>query len=157
MLLMMNLVLAGKLAAGWRGVPYGDGAWLEKPPSAECIANPETAVRWRCPEDVAGKTVLVNYMVERGLYTGIAIRCDGYDACGTLQKTLVAAWGTCTQKNKYDSGPLPECSWLDAGTFGTWEYNRFSTVGTAIAVHMATYQKVKSMDEADAAKAAGGL
>lgn len=157
LLLSLPFAHAGKLAEGFRGVPFGDASPLLTPPLPDCTKSPEDGVLWRCATKLGEFPVTVSYMVELNTFTGVFLLGSGYTNCAGLYDTLKAGWGTGTPQREYDTSALPDWKWRDGSAFGTFEYNRFSYTCTALAAHMGYYAEVKEKKEKEAAKGAGDL
>lgn len=169
--------IAGKLGAGWRGHPYGDAAWLATAPGAHCKRNPEKGVAWTCWETIGSMSYDVSYMVEERLYTGVLLSCTTFSGCEQLLAVVQEAWGSC-RPDEYASGALPDCSFgAEPGTdapptlingvsipaapvgrvYGSWDYNKFSDQGYALAMSLDLMAEVKARKAAKAHNAVEGL
>jgi hypothetical protein len=154
---------AGKLDAGWRGIPYGDPSVLDTAPGSSCVASPERGVRWTCTETVGEAQIEVNYMVVEGLYGGVFIQCAGFTTCRTLFEAVSAAWAVPFSKQyPSDTSSLPDGFFnlkaaRSEGVVGAWTYNRFSGEGQLTTVDMKIQARQKAIREARATSAAQGL
>jgi hypothetical protein len=153
--LSISTAHAGKLAAGWRGRPFGPSDTIATAPGDSCAPSPEAGVRWRCSELVGGAPVIVSYMVEEDTFASVLISCDGFSACSVVVETLGAAWGRPFSTESY--GMLPDRFWQDGGSIGSWSYNEFSKEGYAVAADTGLLGKVKAAKAARARSAADDL
>lgn len=162
---LFGLALAGKLEAGWRGIPYGDATVIEKQPTANCIANPEPYVRWRCIEPVGGQDVTVSYMVSYGIYTGVYISCKGFTQCEAFFRTVSAAWiDSPFTPGKGAYGALPNGFFgisafasKQSTTCASWNFNPFTDEGSINTMQMILIQEVERRKKAEAMQNAQGL
>lgn len=149
---------AGKLEAGWRGIPYGDPSVLNTPPTAECLSLPETGARWSCPETVGGEPVMVHYVVDENLYAGVLIECKSYTACRALFDTVTMAWKVPFRPEiEGDTSLLADGIFNMAGAkdgvVASWTYNRFTFSGQLVTADMKVghEQKRRRLERAAAA------
>lgn len=154
---LLSPASAGKLAEGFRGVPFGDATPLAAPPLPGCVKNPEAGVLWRCASQLGEFPVTVYYMVGLNTFMGISIHGSGYSVCEGIRDTLKAGWGVGAPADKYDTGPLPEWRWHDDFVLGSFDYNRFSSTCTAMTMHMGYYREMKEKKEKEAVKGTGDL
>ena len=61
-LLAFPTAQAGKLAEGFRGLPFGDPAPLAAAPLEGCQKAPEPTVAWSCPSTIGAVPVSIAYM-----------------------------------------------------------------------------------------------
>ena len=155
LLLLSALAVAGKLADGWRGRPFGPAETIADPPGASCVANPAAGVRWRCDERVGDAPVRVSYQVDEGTFLSVLITCEGYTACSTVLDTLSAAWGP--PHTKHENEVLSLRFWSDGASVGGWQYDQLSKSGVAVAHDTEVTAKVKAAKAARARAAAEEL
>lgn len=148
-LLAATTAHAGALADGFRGIPYGDIAVLNKPPMPDCI-HPEarTGVRWACPTSIGDVPVGVHYMGGHGIYYGVLVKAQGYTAHLGLRAALRGAWG------EPIDGPPGVLIWMDGPVMGSLQYTRAGQVVTLVMVHQPLQEQYKQL-AAEAARAAG--
>jgi hypothetical protein len=111
---------AGKLASGFRSIPFGDPAPLKTAPSDQCIHRPEDTVEWRCADNIGPTPVSINYMVDEEVYYGVYITAKGIQAKEDLMAALKAAWGPSMQTANFEG------LWIDRGIYGSLRYNKYS-------------------------------
>lgn len=123
---------AGKLADGFRGIPYGDAAALEAPPMSTCGSSLDPAVKWVCTATIGEVPVTVSYAVMEGLYVGVMIKVSGYVHASELLATLQQAYGRGTKDHDWDSDAMADRKWLDGTVAAAWSWNQFSDEGEFI-------------------------
>lgn len=153
LLSVTNTAEAGKLAEGFRGVPYGPASVLDVPPGENCAANTESGVRWNCQVRLGEANVEVAYMVQEGLFFGLVIHAEGYGNSTAFFDVLVAGYGAGAPANTYDETKLADRRWLDGNVVGSWDYNKYSDKARFIVYDQTLMAKIKAI-EADRAKAA---
>ena len=163
MLLLVAAAYAGKLADGFRGLPFGPSDVLESPPQPQgCVMGEartvlERGVRWSCAVEINGVAVQAAYIIEAGWFYGVQITPpDDFSAAHAVREALTAAYGTCV-KDQYATGPLPDCRWNDADTTATWSYNQFNDQSAISIFNKSVFAKVDAARKAKAASAASGL
>lgn len=156
-LLFSSAALAGKLSEGWRGIPYGSAEPLAEAPAAGCARNPEPGAAWSCPLQVGTVPVLVAYMVEEGLFSGVVFQARTYPSCADLMETLRSGWGPGRKAKDYQTDALPDWSWADGDVIASFEFNRFSATCTVITIDVPVYQQAKARRASEAAKGAEDL
>jgi hypothetical protein len=161
-LLLCALSFAGKLEAGWRGIPYGDAAVLQTPPTEDCKAAPEPGVAWTCRELVGPARITVSYMVDKGVYSGVYIQCKSYSDCSTLFAAISAAWvDTPFVPKSGSSGSLSDgfFNLLHArdGVCAAWTYNPYTYGGSVVVVDAVAYNRAAAIKNTEAIKASEGL
>ena len=137
---MINILIltlaahAGKLAEGFRGVPFGDEATIETAPLGTCIAGDEAGVKWVCPTEVGGVAVLAAYMVGEELFYGVVLTPieQSFTAAAGLRDVCTAAYGAGRKKNEYDSSSLPDWRWVDGSVYAVFSYNQYSNVSSVL-------------------------
>lgn len=155
--LLTPSAFAGKLAEGFRGIPYGPASVLDVAPGEGCAANTEMSVRWMCTVQLGEASVQVAYMVQEGLFFGVVIHATGYGNASAFFDVLTAGYGAGTAANTYDSSRLADRRWQDGNASGSWDYNKFSDEGKFIAYDQTLMAKIKAAEAARAKAAAGGL
>lgn len=144
---------AGKLADGFRGIPYGPvGEEFLKATEAGCIEAPEPNVLWQCPGTIAEVPVTINYMGAHGLYSGVHITGKGYANKEKLLAVLVQAWGP-----GLDGGAKFEALWTARRVLAALEYNRFSHDFAVTAFSKPVTAQIEALDKAAAANHVGDL
>lgn len=153
---LLVLVVAGKLADGWKGQAYGPNPAVvgTTPPAEGCTLVTDVNKGWACTQEIGGQSYQVSYLVESGLFTGVGIRCEGYEACRNLRDVLDAGWGKCVPEYGESVSLSAKCTWSDGSVRGIWDYNQYSYKGSAIAFHMSYYEQAKAETKERAAKAA---
>ena len=148
---------AGKLAEGFRGVPWGDAAPLVEPPAEGCARDPEPGIKWRCPITVGGVPVVAAWAVEHSLFNAVVVSVEGFNEADKLFNVLQAAYGKGRKENEYQSGSLPDWRWRDGVVTAGWSYNRFSEQGTLVLLHLDHVRDVRQRNKDKAAESAGDL
>lgn len=148
------LLLAGKLADGFRGVPYGPAEVLTISPGEGCQENPSQGTRWTCPVKLGDASVTAHYLAEEGLFYSVFLEStDGH----ALHDVLSAAYGTCRPLHDYDTAALADCAWSDGNAVAIWEYNQFSGKAQVLLFDRVLQAQVKAAAGRRAAEAAKGL
>jgi len=70
--------LAGKLADGFRGIPYGPSSVIAESPLPGCVSDAAVGVQWQCDTTIGDAQVKVRYMADEGLFYGIFVKAQGY-------------------------------------------------------------------------------
>jgi hypothetical protein len=143
---------AGKLAAGFRGVPFGPATVLDAQPLPDCAAEPENGVRWQCNTTIAGAAVQVNYMVDEGLFFAVLMQAQGAQTLAQLEAALVAAWG-----QGQDGGYRMDRFWQDGNTVASISHNSYSYSITVLLQDRAVSKQVEASKALRAAKAVDDL
>lgn len=156
-MLLLSTALAGKLAEGFRGLPYGPAAVLDVAPGESCAANTESGVRWNCQVRLGEANVEVAYMVQEGLFFGIVIHATGYVNAAAFFDVLVAGYGAGTPANTYDDTKLADRRWQDGSVIGSWSYNKYSDKAQFIAFEQTLMTTIKTAEKERAKAAASGL
>ena len=161
--LMSMSAQAGKLAEGFRGLPFGPAAILENPPQpsgctqGDAISAQSSGMKWVCVVEINGVAVEVNYAVEEGYFYGVQITPPAnFPAARDVFAALTAAYGPCEQ-SEAASGPLPDCRWVDGSSVATWTYNRFTDKSAVSIFSRAVFSEVDAARKAKANAAAQGL
>ncbi len=155
--MLVMLLLGGKLADGFRGVPYGPAEILTEAPGEGCKENPGPGTRWECPVKLGDASAMAYYMVEEGLFYGVVLESTGATNASALHGVLTAAYGGCRKLHDYDTATLADCAWTDGSVAAIWEYNQFSGKAQALLFDQTLQAKIKAAAAARAAEAAKGL
>lgn len=161
--LFVAAAYAGKLADGFRALPWGDASVIENPPTPQgCIPGgtpPDgTGPRWVCQVEINGVAVSVSYMLESGYFTGVHITVPpNFPAADAVHQALIAAYGTCVPRYQGDRSPLPECTWSDGTARAVWKYNEFNQATSVMIFDLGVYAKAEAVQKAKAEQAASGL
>ena len=139
---------AGKLADGFRGHPFGDASFLEEPPDDNCMANPETGVRWSCQTTIGDVPVSVAYMVMETLYVGVVITTEGYTNASNLLTTLQQAYGPGRKTHDWDTDSMGDRLWADNNVFGSWEWNKYSAKAQMTIMARDVYLNAQELQKA---------
>lgn len=166
MLLLTMSAEAGKLTEGFRGIPWGDPAVLEKPPIEGCIKPEDFAgALWACPVTIAEVPMQAHFMVGHGIFWGVALfnPALSYSDATTLKDALVAAWGPGQPSNKHLTDKVEHpWVWTDGnvgageGAMATWSRNQFSGKTSMLIADTALAVKVRALDEAATAEKSKG-
>lgn len=149
---------AGKLAEGFRDIPYGPAAALDNPPDPACTSSTEEDVLWKCPAEIGGVPVTVGYMVAHGLFYGVGIAFQhGSAEAVAFRAVLEAAYGPGAPQNRYATGSMDDWSWRDEQVVGSFDYNQFNHSVVFVAFDLTLYQQVQAAQKVEAAKAVGDL
>lgn len=164
MLLLVAAAYAGKLADGFRGLPFGPSDVLESPPQPQgCVMGEartvlEKGVRWSCVAEINGVAARVSYIIESGWYYGVQITPpEDFAAARAVHEALTAAYGPCAKNEQYATGPLPDCRWNDSDTTAAWTYNQFNDQSAVSIFNKSVFAKVDAARKTKAAAAASGL
>lgn len=155
--LVLSTASAGKLAEGFRGVPYGPATALDVAPGDSCASSTEVGVRWLCQVHLGEAEVQVAYMVKEGLFYGLVMRANEYTNASAFFDVLVAGYGPGSPENTYDDSRLADRMWRDGSVIGSWGYNKFSDLGQFIVFDQTAMAKIKATENERAKAAAGGL
>lgn len=151
------LLMGGKLADGFRGVPYGPAGVLDTPPAEGCKSNPGPGSRWECPIKLGDASVSAYYMADQGLFYGMVLETVGYANASALHEVLVVAYGPCTKKHDFDTDLLADCTWNDGSVSAAWEYNPYSYKVQVLLFDRTLYETIRAVGTQRAAEAAKGL
>jgi hypothetical protein len=152
--LALSLLLpaqAGKLADGFRGLPFGDASVAATQPLDDCLAGDVEGVLWLCTSTIGSSPVVVAYMGGDGLFTGVYITAQGYEHRAPLLAAMQGAWGA-----GIEGGARIDRIWRDGTVIGSFKHNRYSGE-TAVAIYdTAVSKEQKARAAARARKAAAG-
>jgi hypothetical protein len=157
LMMMLSNAMAGKLAEGFRGLPYGPASVLDTAPGESCANTGEAGVRWVCLMRLGEASVEVSYMVQEGLFCGILIRSAGYSNATAFFDVLLAGYGVGTPANTYDESRMADRRWQDGDVIGSWEYNKYSDKAQFISFNRSLMAQIKAIETERAKAAAGGL
>ena len=138
---------AGKLADGFRGVPFGPDSILASAPMpegcTEVVGSGEKGIRWECATTINDASVNVYYFVEAGWFYSVRIDpAKQFTQASLVREAMLSAWGPCMAK--YPSDPMMECTWIDGKSKALWEYNRFNQESSVTMMDVATFDRVKA-------------
>lgn len=156
-LVLTGSAAAGKLAEGFRGIPYGDATSLADAPSETCVADPEPDVRWGCDDKIGDVPVTISYMVSGDLFIGVAISTTSYAHADALFKTLQVAWGRGRKQRDYDTSALPDWAWADRTALGSFKYNQYSDECRVLAFDRKVHEQAEAAKVEKAKAGAGDL
>jgi hypothetical protein len=152
--LALSIILsaqAGKLAGGFRGVPFGDASVVATKPLDGCLAGDVDGVLWLCTSTIGAAPVAVAYMGGDGLFTGVYITAQGYEHRAPLLAAMQGAWGA-----GIEGGARIDRLWRDGSVVASFKHNRYSGE-TAVAIYDTVVSKEqKARAAARARKAAAG-
>ncbi len=152
--LTLSLILpaqAGKMAEGFRGVPFGDASVVATEPLDDCLAGDVEGVLWLCTSTIGSSPVAVAYMGGDKLFTGVYITAQGYEHRAPLLAAMQGAWGA-----GVEGGPRIDRLWRDGTVVGSFKHNRYSGE-TAVAIYDTVVSKEqKARAAARARKAVAG-
>jgi len=150
--------VAGKLADGFRGIPYGSPAPLVIQPEPDCKLVPsDPIVIWQCKVEIGGVPTVTSYSVSEDLYYATSIKTQGYSDAAALFLVLQAAWGEGAKRNDWESGILPEWMWTDGLVYSSFKYNEYSDEALVMILHVEHYQAAQAKVKARAKRSAGDL
>lgn len=155
--LVLNVALAGKLAEGYRGIPFGPQAVLDNPPSEACAYLPHPGVKWDCNQTIGGVNVTTSYSVEEGIFYGVGINVSTYSDSSTVMDVLKAAYGPGMKLKQYQTGVLPEWMWKDGDVIATFSYNQITSTALIVIFNRAKLAEVDEKKASKAASSAGDL
>lgn len=157
-LLFCAFAHAGKLAEGWRGLPYGaNPAVLRGPPQVEGCLPGEGDARWICEETINGMRFPVAYMVREELFVGVFVRCATYLECRVLFDTLSAAWGELDVAAAGARRVLADGYWFEGRVGAMWSYNPYTSTGTVATSDLDVTARAEAVARARAKAAAEAL
>jgi hypothetical protein len=162
-LLLVSLVLpatadAGKLAEGFRGVPFGPAdPVLTAAPMEGCARDTEIGVRWDCPTTIGGVAVHVAYIAQEGLFPSLVVYGSGYTDAATLFPVLKASYGEGSKLHDWDDSLLADWHWRDGDVVGMWDYNQFSDRFRFTMFDTAVMERVKQIQAEKAKSSTGDL
>lgn len=163
MVLLLALAHAEGLQDGWRNIAYGPAIVVVTAPQEDCVPYTAPAVRWTCRERVWGVPVLVDYVVQEDIYTGIVMHVEGYGNCTKVREVLDAAWRVpFVREGGPDVGKLSAGTW-NLGNYKTeitasWRYDVFNRRCTVATASAEIAQQVQERRAAKASAASeGGL
>ena len=155
--LVLNVATAGKLAEGYRGIPFGPENVLQNPPSEVCAYLPHPGVKWDCNQTIAGVNVTTTYSVEEGIFFMVGINVSTYTDSSNVMDVLLAAWGPGMKLKPYQTGVLPEWVWKDGDVMAKFTYNQVSGTGLIVIFDKVKLAEVDAKKAAKAASSAGDL
>lgn len=145
---------AGKLADGFRGLPFGDVSMLSVAPLPGCQPDPEPNVRWLCDTEVGGVPVTVTYIVQEGIFYGVGIFVTGTTNARALRLVFTQAYGTGRKIHDYDTSDLADWLWTDSTVVAGWQFNQFTEEGLLVMYDKPLSEEVKRLE---AKRAAGSV
>lgn len=148
---------AGKLADGFRGIPYGEQPAPAPLQDAACVTDPEPGVPWLCSTTIGTVPVKVGPTYDAGRVYGFFLHAKGASNCDVLMDTLTAAYGPSTPARDFMRGKLDDRIWYDGNARAAWDYNQFSHVCTVAMFDATEFEAVKAAQAAKAATATGDL
>ena len=151
--------LAGKLADGFRGVPFGPDSVIAAAPLPECHTSTEEGVKWACNTTIGDHSVQVAYMADEGLFYAVMLLGEGYAVAEGLMRIFRSAYGpgSLTKSYNTESEPLADRIWRDGPVWASWEYNQFSDGSHLIIVHDKYHNQMKAAKVAKSKNAIGDL
>lgn len=156
LLLFVGIAQAGKMAEGFRGLPWGEQEPFAAP-GDRCVSYPEEAVIWRCEQTIGDVPVEIAYVYEHKMLTGVLIYSDGFTNCTALIDVMTAAYGESTPTSKYATGRMDDRHWRDTGVFGSWEWNKYSGKCQAGIIHIESLTRVDEIKKKKAVKGVDDL
>lgn len=155
--LILNVAMAGKLAEGYRSIPYGHEPVLETPPSEGCSYLPEPATKWSCSQTIGDASVITSYAVDQGIYYGVVIHTATYRDSMLLMGVLQAAYGPGSKLKDFQTGELADRIWRDGPVFASFTFNEYSNTGALVIIHRTLMEEMKLKKAAQASKSTGDL
>ena len=153
-LLATTTAHAGKLAEGFRGIPWGDPAPLQTPPAPDCRRPADPSGIWECDTEIGDADVQISYAVAEGLFIGVVIKTSGFANASLLHATLLQAYGDCRKNWQRDTSALADCIITDGNAVLGWEWNAYTKRGKAVLIDR---EVVDQSIEAEAKRAAAGV
>ena len=149
---------AGKLADGFRGIPFGPAAVMDTAPLPGCRPDSEPGFKWACATEVGGVPVTVSYGVEHGLYYATAIWFKlGYTEAATFRGVLTAAYGKGAPAKDYMRDGMDDWVWRDGSVSARFTYNQFSHLVSFFIMDIDLYKQVEAAKAIEAKQAIGDL
>ena len=155
--LLAPLALAGKLAEGFRGIPFGDAAVISAAPIAGCTTTEDPTVPWVCETDIGSVRATVGFIAHGGTFYGYSIVVDGAEPGAEFLRVAAAAYGEGKPINSYDSGHMSDRTWMDGDVRAIWKYNQFSKKGTFSCYSVQYLAKAENEKKAAAETAVNDL
>jgi len=150
----LSLILpaqAGKLADGFRGLPFGDASVVADKPLDDCQPGGLDGLLWVCTSTIGSTPVSVSYMGSDGLFSGVYITAEGSQHRAPLLAVLQGAWG-----DGLDGGHRIDRLWRDGSVLATYKHNKYSGQTTVVLFDQKVSEKQKKMAAARAQEAAQG-
>lgn len=157
MVMALPVLAHADLADGFRGIPFGDAVVIAEAPIEGCRADSEIGVRWRCDTTIGDVPVVVRYMEMEDVYVGVVVVVEGYSSALTLLGTLRNAYGSGERKHDWDHGDLAARNWSDGDVMATWDWNKYSNVGTLSYFSISAYTLMEKRRAARTASGVGDL
>jgi len=156
-LLLISSAQAGKLASGWKALPFGSDSVLVKAPLPGCLASTEPGIRWQCHDQIGGVNLALHYLSQEGLFWGVMVQCKGFDECFTFREILNQAWGPGRPKRDFATDTMDDRVWIDQTVGASWDWNQFTNTGTVLLLDKNLFERVRAADRDAARKAAEAL
>jgi len=158
LLLIATQAHAGKLADGFRGLPFGPDTVLTESPIDGCVPDAEAGVRWQCATEIGGVPVTVNYFHEYDLFYSLSIVAKGgYQDAIKLRAVFGQAYGRGSASKSYGKGGLDAWSWRDGSVMAGWEWNKYSGEARFTVFDLTLYREKGRREDAAAAESMGDL
>lgn len=148
---------AGKLADGFRNIPWGEYPDGFKAPLENCIPDPEPSVPWACPSTVGDIPVKVSFFVQYNIYHSVFIKAEGASDCLKFIEVARQAYGKSKYMNQYLTGVMDDQYWMDGPVYGTWDFNKVNNSCTLIIMHRPYGDKADGIRKTEALKATKDL
>ena len=148
---------AGKLADGFRGLPFGDAAFLDQPPHDGCATSPDESSKWTCSTTIGKVPVVVNYVVMEGLYVGVQITTEGHTNASELLSTLTQAYGRARRTHDWDDSSMGDRMWFDGVVVCSWNWNQYSDLAEVYIIDRDVYAEAEKRQSDRAAQGVGDL
>lgn len=127
-LVLVSAALAGERVELWRGfqgrIPFGDPAVLADAPLPGCVPGVAPVV-WACPHDVGTVPVLLQFMVNEGLYTAWSVYAESWANCSELQRIVVGQYAGAMHRTRVDG--LANSYWRERQVDAAFEWDATGT------------------------------
>lgn len=148
---------AGKLADGFRNIPWGEYPDGFKAPLENCVADPEPSVPWSCPSLVGNIPVKVSFLVQYNIYHSVFVEARGTSNCLKFNETARQAYGAPEYMSQYLTGAMDDQYWSEGPVIGTWKFNKITEKCTLIIMHRTHGAKADGFRKNEAVKATKDL
>ena len=150
--------VAGPLADGFLGIPYGDATKLADKPIPSCVDPGSDGAFWVCEHKIGTAPVKVHFQKVEGLYVGVSITAESFRACTELIATLQAAYGPGRVKHDFEAGEtLADRSWSDGDVLAGFENNDYTDKCRFVVFSKSIHLKGQAIKESRAKGAVDSL
>lgn len=150
---------AGRLATGFKGIPFGDAGALRSAPLPGCTRGADGETAWTCKHRIGSTAVMAVFYASHSIYWGFGLATDGWDECSDVLRALQSAYGPGSPDSRlpeqYESSSVSvDRVWQEGAVSAYWSYNQFTDECAFVAKDSEWKWKMNAAKERDAAKAA---